>query len=97
MKVLMGPWVSGDETISTPNEIRVFADGKAIACHADQGDVTYASLAELESAYWIDVSADIFFAAPLNMSQNVLNQYLLECIAADANEYEEAYSTEMGE
>ena len=46
---------SADESISLPTEIQILRDGRAVACHADRGDETYADLAALCSDYRLDV------------------------------------------
>jgi hypothetical protein len=57
-KVLRAAWQSSDPTITTPDEIHVYPDGSALACHASSGDVGYDSLADLEAAYLICVAQD---------------------------------------
>lgn len=46
---------SADDSISLPTEIQILRDGRAIACHADGGDLAYASLEALCSDYRLDV------------------------------------------
>ena len=48
--------LSLDPTITVPNEVHVYADGHAVACHADSGDVEYPTIISLEYAYGIDLS-----------------------------------------
>jgi len=55
VRILKGPWVSADGTLTVPQEVHLYADGTAIACHADSDDVRYDSIAALEAAYQIEV------------------------------------------
>jgi hypothetical protein len=55
VKVFKGPWTSSDESITTPTEVHLYADGSAIACHPDQGDFPYETLFLLQRAYLITI------------------------------------------
>lgn len=46
--------VSADPTITVPDEVHLFQSGRAVACHADHGDVEYPTLDRLAEAYRLD-------------------------------------------
>lgn len=55
MRIDTSHLATADSTIILPTAVHMLDDGRAIACHADSGDVEYPSLTALEAAYQIEV------------------------------------------
>lgn len=55
IKIKSAGITSTDQTITLPDEIQISDTGEATACHAESGDQSYPSLADLCEAYGLDL------------------------------------------